>query len=781
MPRITGQKRTSKLVSGLLAAAATIVFAASAHAAGLSGPAQSKVVGTGWEKAFADQGARVPVIVDFKMPALPDRTTFANDEDSDDAHKEAVRAVQDGILAGVLGGKGGIDAAQSSGETNLKLMPFSPQFAITATKAQIEAIAADPRVERIHPDTFDAPLLNRDINGNVGNGSLARIQMPNAYSLGATGNGWRVAVLDTGGRRSHEFLSSSITHAACFSSTTSNSNGTSYSLCPGGASSSTNIDSANDCDTASIYGCGHGTHVAGTAAGYNTALSSGEPAHGVARNSKILSINVFSRFPPSFCGSNGLSNGCALTWTSDQISALNYVRDQASNLKIASVNMSLGGGRYGTACTGDPRRSVIQQLRNANVATVIAAGNDAYDFDVSAPGCIPEAITVAASTKNGGLPGFTNWGNLVDVVAPGVNIYASVPSGSSNTTYGYKSGTSMASPHVAGVFAAIRSRLPNATVTQIENALKATGSGISWVGISKPDIRVASALNQLGVNSPPPASTSIVAAVTPVARRGVVNAPVTAFATLINSGSATATSCSIAKPSGSQPYNFAFAERIISGNTISLGPTNKAVSIGAGQSKHFLMTYVPTAAMSANLQMVFDCTNTPPAPTYLGLNSFNLVATSSAGADVLATAVTDTNDGRLRIPATTNGGNIAAMAAMNIGATTTLTARVSSIPVGGSGAELPLVMGLCQTNAQGQCLQAPTTLPISFTATKNQVVTFSAFVGYNGQSVADSPATNRLYIHFRQGSTSVGSAAVAVYTVPGSGAGTTEKTAALTE
>lgn len=769
--------------TSLLAAVFTAAIAASAQASDLSAVAQGKIIDSGsdWAQAFATSDARVPVIVDFRMPALPDRATFASDADMDAAHKAAVRGVQDQILSGILGGADGVEAAQSSSDVNLKLMPFSPQFAMLATRAQIEAIAANPQVERIHEDRIEAPFLNRTVTGAVGSGSLARIQMPEALNLGATGKGWRVAVLDTGARRSHEFLSNSVSHAACFSSTVSNANGTSYSLCPGGVASSTHIDSANDCDSATVAGCGHGTHVAGTAAGFNTSRNGDEPAYGVARDAKILAINVFSRFPASYCGSNYGANGCALTWTSDQISALNYVRDQAATLKIASVNMSLGGGRYGAACTNEPRRAVIQQLRNAGVATVIAAGNEAYDFEVSAPGCIPEAITVAASTKDGQLPVFTNWGNLVDVVAPGVDIYASVIDGGS--TYGYKSGTSMATPHVAGVFAAIRSRLPNASVTEIENALKASGSTITWAGIGKPDVRVASALKKLGVNGPPPVvSTSIVAAVTPVARRGVVNAPLTAFATLINSGSATATNCSIAKPSGSQPYTFAFAERIISGNSITLGPTNRAVNIGAGQAKHFLMTYVPTGAMSANLQMVFDCANTNPAPTYLGVNSFNLVATTTIGADVLATAVTSTNDGRLRIPATTNGGNIAAMAAMNIGPTATLTARVSSIPVGGSGPELPLVMGLCQTNAQGACMQPPTTAPITFSATKNQVVTFSAFVGYKGQAVADNPARNRLYIHFSQGSTSVGSAAVAVYTVPpGSQGAVAGQTAALAD
>jgi hypothetical protein len=245
-----------------------------------------------------------------------------------------------------------------------------------------------------------------------------------------------------------------------------------------------------------------------------------------------------------------------------------------------------------------------------------------------------------------------------------------------------------------------------------------------------------------------------------------VNSQLTAFAALINTGSAAATSCTIAKPAGSQPYNFAFAERIGGGS--SLGPTNQPVNIPAGATRHFLMTYVPTAAMSANLQMVFDCTNTSPAPTYLGVNSFNLVATTTAGADLIAIAATPTGDGILRVPP--NGAAAAATAAINIGTAATVRARLSTTPVGGSTVTLPLTLNLCRTNNSGACVQpaAPTTAPIDFSAPANGVATFSAFVNHSGAAIPFDPATRRLYIHFEQASGSswipVGSASVAVTT-----------------
>lgn len=706
------------------------------------------VTGSDLGRIATDSNARQPVIIEFAMPALPDSASFATPDLADAAQTSAVHAVQDQILGRFLGGSSELARAESSPDLIVKRMDFSPMFGINVTRAELEKLAADPAVVRIHQDKIDHPTLLE---------SLPLIQMPAAYAAGATGNGFHVAVLDTGARRSHEFLSSRIVRAACFSTTNSTYGSTSY--CPGGASSSTDINSANDCDESQFAGCGHGTHTNGTAAGFNTNLQAGEPQNGVARDARLININVFSKFPPNQCGSNSGPSGCVLTFNTDQIKGLEHVFALRNTLQIAAASMSLGGGFNSVACDSDSRKIIIDQLRAANIATVIAAGNDGRDTEVGAPGCISTAITVASSTKQDQLSSFSNWGTLIDVVAPGSNILASYVSGSSNNTYASLSGTSMATPHVAGAWAALRSARPNATVTQIENALESTGLTISCCGAAKPRIRVNNALTALP-GGPVPAP-NLVAAVAPVARATQVGNTVTAFATIINAGNATGTSCFIGKPAGT--YNFTY--RTNNGNN-SFGPVNTPVNIAGGNTvQNFLMTFQPTAAMSANLALVFDCTNSNPAPSVVGLNSFLLTGTTTPVADMIATGATPTGDGILNVPL--GGAKAAAFAAVNFGASASLQARVSASGIGAAAATLPGSMFICQTNPNtGLCLpSSPPAATANFTLGNGATATFTAFFNSNGTAIPFDPANKRLFVNFFQGTTGVGSASVAIRTV----------------
>ncbi|MBX9465354.1 MAG: S8 family serine peptidase [Aquamicrobium sp.] len=449
-----------------------------------------------WAKLAANPEARLPMIVRFDMPALPDAASFASPAAADEAHAKAIHAAQDRILAAAFP-QGALSSA-SAAEKNLKRMDFSPMFGIAASADEIARFAADPNVTLIQEDRLSKPSLNE---------SLPLIQMPAMYAAGATGNGHHVAVLDTGGRRSHQFLSSRINSEACYNTTGIQG---SVSQCPGGASSSTATGSGEDCTASNIYGCGHGTHVAGTVAGYNTAPASGQPTSGVARDARLISINVFSRFPAnssSPCGAIPGYTHCVLTFDTDQIRGLERVYALRNTHKIAAINMSLGGGQNFSHCDNDARKPIIDQLKAARIATVIAAGNDGYDSSVGAPGCISSAVTVGSSDKWDFRSDFSNWGSLVDVVAPGSDIYSSYINGSANNYFSFSSGTSMASPHVAGAFAALRDAFPNATVDQIENALKSTGEGISSAGVVKPRINVNDARIVLGGGTPPPPPT----------------------------------------------------------------------------------------------------------------------------------------------------------------------------------------------------------------------------------------------------------------------------------
>lgn len=439
---------------------------------------------------------RIPVIVEFSAPEVPAlaAASAASGSAADDAAlTAAVHSAQSSILGRVLElpDEGALSAAMESDTLNIKRMDFSPMFAITADAAMLERLAADPDVASIHLDAIADPMM-RD--------TLPLIGMPDAYAEGATGNNWRVAVLDTGGMRSHEFLNRQIIEAACFSSNVGARGIT--SLCPGGAEQSTHISSADDCDRDTIYGCGHGTHVAGTAAGFNLNPDGTNPDSGVARSARIISINVFSQFPRDECGTLAAqyTGGCVRTFQSDQVRGLEHVYSLRNDMDIAAVNMSLGGGFFSSPCDTQPQQPIITQLRGAGIATVVAAGNDGSNSFIGAPACISSAVAVASSTKADERSWFSNWNSLIDVVAPGSGIVSSVVN--ANDAYEPYNGTSMASPHVAGAFTALRSAVPSATVDQIVDALKATGTPITVTGVTRGRINVDRALGELTGTSP---------------------------------------------------------------------------------------------------------------------------------------------------------------------------------------------------------------------------------------------------------------------------------------
>ncbi|PLX66930.1 MAG: hypothetical protein C0603_09675, partial [Denitrovibrio sp.] len=311
------------------------------------------------------------------------------------------------------------------------------------------------------------------------------IQATNAWANGDTGSGQTVAVLDTGVEKTHAFLSGKVISEACYSN--AGGAGGYISLCPGGVTSSTASGSGVNC-SAGVTGCDHGTHVAGTIAGDNGSI------YGVAKDAKIIAINVFTNI-----------NGKALSYTSDQTRGLERVYALRNTYDIASINMSLGGGKYTSACDSDSRKSIIDNLKSAGIATVIATGNDGYSNGISAPGCISTAIAVG-STQDGSsgttidaVSSFSNSSSLVDLLAPGQYITSSVPGGG----YSAWQGTSMATPHVAGAFAVVKGANNTATVAEIESALKTTGKSVtdSKNGVVKPRINLYDAIVSFGVGT----------------------------------------------------------------------------------------------------------------------------------------------------------------------------------------------------------------------------------------------------------------------------------------
>jgi subtilisin family serine protease len=331
-------------------------------------------------------------------------------------------------------------------------------------------------VKRVVVDTLNWPSLPQ---------SVPLIGADQAWSKGFDGTGLVVAIVDTGVEATHPFLAGKVVEEACYSS---NVAGHSITMCPNGSTQQTGPGAGVSCPLSS---CWHGTHVAGIAAGNGAGAS--VAFSGVAKGAQIVSVMVFSKFTSSTdCGG---SAPCALAWTSDIIAGLEQVYAVRGSRNLSSANLSLGGSTgYTSPCDGDPTKPIIDNLRSVGIASAIAAGNNGFTNALSAPGCISSAISVGATSKSDVIASFSNVASFMSLFAPGVSIYSSVTGG----TFGYASGTSMATPHVTGTWAVLKQAAPNASVDQILSALQTTGLPVSetngGVTITKPRIRVDQAL-----------------------------------------------------------------------------------------------------------------------------------------------------------------------------------------------------------------------------------------------------------------------------------------------
>ncbi len=182
---------------------------------------------------------------------------------------------------------------------------------------------------------------------------------------------------------------------------------------------------------------GHGTHVAGTV---------GSATYGVAKGVRLRGLRTLN------CSGSGATSGI--------ISAIDWVRVNRVNPAVA--NLSLGGGYSSTLNTA------ITNLSNSGVFVAVAAGNENQAACNVSPASAAAATTVAASTSSDARATYSNYGSCVDIYAPGSSITSTWLNGGTNTI----SGTSMASPHVAGVGALYKATYGNAASSTIDSWLK---------------------------------------------------------------------------------------------------------------------------------------------------------------------------------------------------------------------------------------------------------------------------------------------------------------------
>lgn len=306
-------------------------------------------------------------------------------------------------------------------------------FAIKAKDEQIEALLNDPDVERVE--------VNKIVRINTTQASAtwgidrvdSRSGIDRTYNYTSTGKGVHAYIIDTGTRTTHSEFKGRAGE---------------------GFSSINDGKGANDCH-------GHGTHVSGTIGG---------STYGVAKDVIVHGVRVLG------CDGSGDDAGV--------IAGIDWVAKNA--IKPAVANMSLGG---------DLSESLDEAVKSAvksGVVFVVAAGNENQNACNVSPSNVPEAITVGATTRTDNRASYSNFGKCLDIFAPGSSITSAWRT--NDTATSTISGTSMASPHVAGVVALYLEQNPKATPAEIDALVKknATPNIVKSPGTASPNLFIYS-------------------------------------------------------------------------------------------------------------------------------------------------------------------------------------------------------------------------------------------------------------------------------------------------
>jgi subtilisin family serine protease len=282
-------------------------------------------------------------------------------------------------------------------------------FSVTMNPGQARRLAASREVAYVEQDRVIS-LEATQTNPPWGLDRIDQRNLPlsGTFTYPNTASNVRVYVLDTGIRTSHTQFGGRATWGANFA---------------GGQNT--------DCH-------GHGTHVAGTVGG---------STYGVAKAVRLVAVKVLN------CAGSGTLSGV--------VAGINWVTNNA--VEPAVANMSLGGGASSSI------DSAVANSVASGVTYVVAAGNSSANACNSSPARAPSAITVGATSSNDARASFSNFGSCLDIFAPGV----SIPSAwyTSNTATRTLSGTSMASPHVAGAAALVLSANPSFSPSQVTSFL----------------------------------------------------------------------------------------------------------------------------------------------------------------------------------------------------------------------------------------------------------------------------------------------------------------------